>query len=283
MPLIPSFDRLAQFREVSQQQRLAVSKRLYPSRLAVPFKVSGGSSMSIDSSEVRIIGVCREETSSIIVIGGPLCSAPGISHVSKHYLDAECGGLTPPHFDFYGNILFNDEKARLDNFVIHLMNANDQTGYIIAYAGSRARAGEAQARAERGKGLPCYSATLPENRLRAIDGGYREEAEVDLYVVPKAVCPPSPNSDGGSARCEGKRRLKVPRSQARQRRSQVFRRVNVGTMILELLLGFTILLAVTGLSCGKSAGTKSGNDSIRKSSNQIQRPLRLIVTPHLKS
>lgn len=36
-----------------------------------------------------IIGVCREETSSIIVIGGPLCSAPGISHVSKHYLDAD--------------------------------------------------------------------------------------------------------------------------------------------------------------------------------------------------
>lgn len=36
-----------------------------------------------------IIEVCREETSSIIVIGGPLCSAPGISHVSQQYLDAD--------------------------------------------------------------------------------------------------------------------------------------------------------------------------------------------------
>jgi anaerobic magnesium-protoporphyrin IX monomethyl ester cyclase len=36
-----------------------------------------------------IIEVCRKETSSLVITGGPLCSAPGISSVSKHYLDVD--------------------------------------------------------------------------------------------------------------------------------------------------------------------------------------------------
>lgn len=36
-----------------------------------------------------IIQVCRKETSALLVTGGPLCSAPGISNVTKHYLDVD--------------------------------------------------------------------------------------------------------------------------------------------------------------------------------------------------
>jgi hypothetical protein len=51
-------------------------------------------------------------------------------------------------FDSFGNIRFDDAKARLDNFVIQLydLKAHDPKwrGYIIVYAGRRAYHGEAQ-------------------------------------------------------------------------------------------------------------------------------------------
>src|SRR3989440_4475436 len=39
----------------------------------------------------------------------------------------------PVKFDTYGNIRFNDEKARLDNFAIQLQNEPNAQGYIIRY------------------------------------------------------------------------------------------------------------------------------------------------------
>jgi hypothetical protein len=62
--------------------------------------------------------------------------------------------IVPEHrpFDFYSDIAFNDEKARLDNFAIFLLNEEPQyKGYIIVYAGQRARSGMAQVRAKRAK------------------------------------------------------------------------------------------------------------------------------------
>jgi hypothetical protein len=129
--------------------------------------------------------------------------------------DSDCEGLSPPHFDFYGNIRFSDEQARLDNFVISLMDEKDRIGYIIAYAGPRARTREAKTRAEQAKNYLVTVRQFPADRLLAIDGGYREEAEVDLYVVQKGVCPPSPMPSvdprdvkiiGGATSRRGKRR-----------------------------------------------------------------------------
>src|SRR5262249_8998161 len=40
---------------------------------------------------------------------------------------------TPTKFDEYGNIRFNDEKARLDNFAIQLQNDPSSQGEIIGY------------------------------------------------------------------------------------------------------------------------------------------------------
>lgn len=40
-------------------------------------------------------------------------------------------------FDEYGDINFEDEKARLDNFAVQLQNEPSARGYIIAYSGRR--------------------------------------------------------------------------------------------------------------------------------------------------
>lgn len=105
--------------------------------------------------------------------------------------DIECEGLTPPTYDSYRRVSINRENSLLDNFSIALQDDPDRTGYIIAYAGKRARVGEAKAGAERAKSYLVKKRSLNPNRVKTIDGGYREQFEVELYVVPGGTCPPT--------------------------------------------------------------------------------------------
>lgn len=93
-------------------------------------------------------------------------------------------------FDEYGDIRFSDEKARLDNFSIQLLNVEDAVGYIIAYAGRKATVAEAQLRANRARDYLINVRKFNPERLKAIDGGHREELMVTLYVLPHGVAPP---------------------------------------------------------------------------------------------
>ena len=114
---------------------------------------------------------------------------PGIPSSS----DNNCGNLAPPSFDAYSELSLEQEKQRLDNFVIVLLDEKGRRGYIIAYAGRRARVGEANVHVLRAKNYLVNVRHFPANRLTVIDGGYREQAEVDLYIVSEGTCPPNPS------------------------------------------------------------------------------------------
>ena len=105
--------------------------------------------------------------------------------------DLDCKGLVPPAFNSYKNVSVQRERSLLDNFSIALLDEPNRTGYIIAYAGKRARPGEAKARSERAKKYLVETRGFDLNRLKAIDGGYRVEAEVQLYIVPEGNCAPT--------------------------------------------------------------------------------------------
>ena len=96
--------------------------------------------------------------------------------------------------DTYGDIPFEDAKARLDNFVIELqiLKADDPKwrGYIVVYAGRRARAGEARFRAECAKQYLVTVRGMDADSLVAADGGFRDELMVELYLSPGNVYPP---------------------------------------------------------------------------------------------
>ena len=94
--------------------------------------------------------------------------------------------------DEYGNIRFNDEKARLDNFAIELQNDPTAVGYLVGYGGRRSHRGEASKRLERAKRYLVAVRAVPAERLVTIDGGYREELTVELHVKPKGAQPPMP-------------------------------------------------------------------------------------------
>lgn len=85
-----------------------------------------------------------------------------------------------------------DVDAHLDNFAYHLKQEPDSRGYMIFYRGKRKP--------------PKYFAYNPEwqfsvlnsewgfeeGRVVLADGGYREEAMMELWIVPEGAGPPKP-------------------------------------------------------------------------------------------
>ncbi|MGH9944553.1 MAG: PKD domain-containing protein [Pyrinomonadaceae bacterium] len=132
---------------------------------------------------------------------------------------------TPPpppdarRFDEYGNIRRNDVKARLDNFAIELQNDPSAQGYIIAYGGRRSYAGEAQERADFAKNYLVNTRGIDAGRIVTVDGGYKEEASTELWIVPSGANTPtaSPAVDASEVQI---RRRSAPRRGSRRRRGR---------------------------------------------------------------
>lgn len=95
--------------------------------------------------------------------------------------------ILPRKFDEYGNIRFNDEKARLDNFAIQLQNEPTAQGYIIAFGTCD---GEGQTRANRARDYLVNTRGVDAGRLVIVDGGCREQLVVELWIKPQGASDP---------------------------------------------------------------------------------------------
>jgi hypothetical protein len=113
----------------------------------------------------------------------------------------------PTKYDEYGNIRFNDEKARLDNYAIQLQNAPSSTGVILAYGTC---AGEAQARADRAKDYLVNTRGIDASRLTTVDGGCKADLAVELWLVPSGATAPAAAGDTISP-CPECKKYKAPR------------------------------------------------------------------------
>jgi hypothetical protein len=160
----------------------------------------GTSSITVDTA-----GLGGQTVTATVEVGGldPACSRT-----------ASCSTqvTTPPalsqKFDEYGNIRFNDEKARLDNYAIQLQNQPGAQGYIIAYGGC---AGEAQARADRAKDYLVNTRGIDAGRIVTMDGGCRSDLAVELWVVPSGATPPAASTDNIISPCPECKKLATPR------------------------------------------------------------------------
>jgi len=81
-------------------------------------------------------------------------------------------------------ICWENEKARLDNFAIQLVQSGS-IGNIIVYDGRRACRGEAIARAIRAKKYLVEFRKVPDGQVMWRFGGYQEEMVVTLMDVPR--------------------------------------------------------------------------------------------------
>lgn len=94
--------------------------------------------------------------------------------------------------DEYGKLAAKDANARLDNFAIELQNDPTAQGYVIAYGGRKSPAGEAMKMADSAKDYLVKKRNLDAQRVMTLDGGFREEPMIELWLVPSEATPPSP-------------------------------------------------------------------------------------------
>jgi len=148
--------------------------------------ISGGQGTS--SITVDTAGQAGQSITATVNVGGLAASCPASASCTS-----QVAGKNPESqkFDEYGNVNFNDEKARLDNYAIQLQNAPGTQGYIIAYGGRRGRTGEAQARADRAKNYLVNTRGVDAGRIVTVDGGFREDLAVELWLVPQGATPPT--------------------------------------------------------------------------------------------
>ena len=102
-------------------------------------------------------------------------------------------------FDTMGDVNCEDEYARLDSFALQLNNSPHATGVIIFYGGLRFRGrlprrNESAARAARLKPYLVNRRGIAADRIIVINGGYKAEWQVELWVVPNGMPIPTPYS-----------------------------------------------------------------------------------------
>jgi len=126
-------------------------------------------------------------------------------------------------FDSYGDIRFNDEKARLDPFAVALQNEPGSTGYIIAYGTcegdgpcTHTSCIVAMKRAERAKDYLVNTRGIDAGRIVIIDGGCRAEVTVDLVICPAGATAPTADMGAAVSPCPECKRTPVRRRPRRR-------------------------------------------------------------------
>lgn len=105
---------------------------------------------------------------------------------------------TPPRenpsrqFDVCCSCSFDDQKARLDNLAVELQNDPSTTTYVIAYGGRRSRMGQADLLGTRARDYLTSQRGIDASRIIVLNGGFREEDCVELWIVPSGATPPQP-------------------------------------------------------------------------------------------
>lgn len=97
-------------------------------------------------------------------------------------------------FDEYGDISVKDERARLDNFAIQVINSAPARGLIIMYAGNPTYKGETSDQLRRIKSYLVRTRGIPPEKVVVVDGGYRNDLTVELHLLYPHEVMPTPES-----------------------------------------------------------------------------------------
>jgi hypothetical protein len=143
----------------------------------------GTSTITVDTT-----GLGGQSVTATVTAGGfdPSCSTASSCTTNVRPKPEEAS-----KFDEYGNIKFNDEKARLDNYAIALQNKPGSTGTIVVYGSCE---GEGQARADRAKDYLVNTRGIEAGRITTVDGGCASELKVQLWIVPSGATAPTPDA-----------------------------------------------------------------------------------------
>ena len=150
---------------------------------------SGTPTITVDST-----GLGNQRITATLVVddgsGDAMCRQ--VAQAST-FIPAPVARVNPAReFDVCCNCTFDDQKARLDNLAVELQNDPSTTAYIIAYAGRGSRAGEANRLGARALEYLTDQRGIDKSRIVVLNGGYREQDCVELWIVPRGATPPQP-------------------------------------------------------------------------------------------
>ncbi len=95
-------------------------------------------------------------------------------------------------FDVCCSCSFDDQKARLDNLAVELQADPTAMTYVIAYGGRTSRIGQADLLSARARDYLVANRGIDQSRITVINGGFREEDCVELWIIPSGAVPPQP-------------------------------------------------------------------------------------------
>lgn len=161
----------------------------------------GTSTITVDTA-----GLAGQSVTATVSIGGadPSCTGTTASCTSS----IRTPPAQPNKFDEYGNIRFNDEKARLDNYAIQLQNDPSASGTIIVYGTCN---GEAQQRGDRAKDYLVNTRGIEAGRITVVDGGCRSDLTVQLWIVPSGATAPAADTSNAISPCPECKKRPAPR------------------------------------------------------------------------
>jgi hypothetical protein len=169
----------------------------------------GTSSITVDTK-----GTGGQTITATVEVGGvdPTCN-----RTASCSTPVKTKPALPRKFDEYGNIRFNDEKARLDNFAIQLQNEPTATGAIVGYGSCDA---EGTTRANRAKDYLVNTRGIDASRLNVIDGGCLPELQVQLWIVPQGATLTSGDAQGVVSPCPDCKKKPATRRRGNRRRGE---------------------------------------------------------------
>lgn len=110
---------------------------------------------------------CRQSAQSVAVVTAP-----------------ERKVIVAREFDECANCTFDDQKARLDNLAVELQNDPSSRAYIIAYGGRYSPIAQVEVLMKRAHDYIVEQRGIDASRLTIVNGGFREDDNVELWVVP---------------------------------------------------------------------------------------------------
>jgi len=150
---------------------------------------SGTPTIAIDST-----GLAGQDITATLTVndgsGEPACSQ--IMRASTNVRAVEKTVIVGREFDTCCSCSSDDLKARLDNLAIELQNDPTTTTHIFAYGGRTSPTGQADRLLTRARDYLVSQRGIDRARIIVVNGGFREEDCVEVWIVPRGARAPQP-------------------------------------------------------------------------------------------
>jgi hypothetical protein len=151
---------------------------------------AGTSTITVDST-----GLAGQRITATLVVddGSGDASCRQTSQVATNIPPVEKRVVVGREFDTCCSCSNDDLKARLDNLAVELQNDPSTTTYIFAYGGRTSPSGQAGRLLARTRDYLINDRGIDASRIIQVNGGFREEDCVEVWIVPRGATAPQPS------------------------------------------------------------------------------------------